>query len=55
MKRVKRAADLLAASLYITDQDRKALIEAARIEPLPLPPVGDGGMTPSRPPSGSSR
>jgi Alpha/beta hydrolase domain len=34
VKRVKRAADHLAAAGYITDDDRKALIAAAEDEPL---------------------
>ena len=34
VKRVKRAADDLAFKRYITDEDRKALIEAAEDEPL---------------------
>ena len=34
VKRVKRAADDLADKGYITDKDRKALIEAAEDEPL---------------------
>ena len=37
VKRVKRAADHLAAQRYITLEDAKALVAAARIEPLPLP------------------
>jgi hypothetical protein len=37
VKRVKRAADHLAARRYITREDGKALIGAARAEPLPLP------------------
>lgn len=36
VKRIKRAADHLAARRYITLADGKALIAAARIEPLPL-------------------
>jgi hypothetical protein len=35
VKRVKRAADQLAAQGYITNEDRKALIAAAQHEPLP--------------------
>jgi hypothetical protein len=34
VKRVKRAADHLAAGRYITDKDRKALIAAAQQEPF---------------------
>ena len=34
VKRVKRAADDLAFKRYITHEDRKALIEAAKVEPL---------------------
>jgi hypothetical protein len=37
VKRVKRAADHLAAKGYITDKDGKALIVAAEDEPLPAP------------------
>ncbi len=35
LSRVRRAADHLAASGYITDPDRMALIAAAECEPLP--------------------
>jgi hypothetical protein len=43
VKRVKRAADHLAARRYITREDGKALVAAARIEPLPLPSADDNG------------
>lgn len=43
VKRVKCAVDLLAAKRYITLKDRNALIAAARVEPLPLPPADDDG------------
>jgi hypothetical protein len=36
VKRVKRAADHLAAKGYINNRDRKALIAAAEREPLPV-------------------
>ena len=36
VKRVKRAADHLAAKGYISNKDRKALIAAAEDEPLPV-------------------
>lgn len=51
VKRVKRAADDLAARRYITHQDRKALIDAAEKMPFPLGPSGqqandDDGLWP---------
>jgi hypothetical protein len=36
VKRVKRAADHLAAQGYITNEDRKALISAAQHDALPV-------------------
>ena len=41
VRRVKCAADALAAQRYITPEDRNALFAAAKVEPLPLPPVDD--------------
>ena len=38
VKRVECAADQLAAKRYITLKDGKALVAAAKVEPLPLPP-----------------
>jgi RNA polymerase sigma factor (sigma-70 family) len=43
VKRVRRAADHLAARGYITDKDRKALVAAAKEEPLPCGPEDDDG------------
>ena len=43
VKRVKCAADHLAARRYITLKDRNALIAGAKVEPLPLPPTDDDG------------
>ena len=43
VKRVKRAADHLAAKAYISSQDRKALIAAAEDEPLPCHQGDDDG------------
>ena len=63
VRRVKCAADHLAAKRYITFKDRNALIAAAKVEPLPLPPTDDDGndvkggpderkpVTATRPPS----
>jgi hypothetical protein len=43
VKRVRLAADSLAARGYITNKDRRALIAAARSEPLPCGPEDDDG------------
>lgn len=43
VKRVRRAADGLAARGFITNQDRRALIAAARDEQLPCRPADDDG------------
>jgi len=43
VKRVRRAADRLAARGYITSKDRRALIAAAKDEPLPCGPEDDDG------------
>ena len=43
VQRVIRAADSLAAGGYITNKDRKALIAAAEVEPLPCGPEDDDG------------
>jgi hypothetical protein len=43
VKRVKRAADELAARRYIVNRDRKALIARAEDEPLPCNPPDDDG------------
>jgi hypothetical protein len=43
VKRVRRAADHLAARGYITNEDRKALIAAAEKEPLPRGQGDDDG------------
>jgi hypothetical protein len=43
VKRVRRAADSLAARGYITNKDRKALVAAAKYEPLPCGPEDDDG------------
>jgi hypothetical protein len=43
VKRVRRAADHLAARGYITNDDRKALIAAAKEEQLPCGPEDDDG------------
>ena len=43
VKRVECAADQLAAKRYITLKDGKALVAAAKVEPLPLPPDDDDG------------
>ena len=43
VKRVRRAANRLAAKRYITNEDRKALIARAEEEHLPCGPVDDDG------------
>lgn len=43
VRRVRRAADSLAARGYITNRDRKALVAAAKYEPLPCGPEDDDG------------
>jgi hypothetical protein len=43
VRRVRRAADHLAARGYITNDDRKALIAAAKEEQLPCGPEDDDG------------
>jgi hypothetical protein len=52
VRRVRCAADALAARRYITLRDRSALVAAALVEPLPLPPVDDDGDDLARLPGG---